>query len=366
MKAIKLWEIISDGSGVFNASQIDNVEKTETEEQLEEVLTRCPDLLMEDLKLVGRQTDTPGGPLDLLGVDSDGRLVIFELKRGVLTREAVAQIIDYCSYLAELEPEKLSIHISERSGNLGIDKIDNFMTWYQEHFGKGYEEVTKPKMVLVGLGADERTKRMVAFLADSDVDISLITFHGFKKDEKTLLARQVEVQAKGPIITTAYTKKANLEKLKEKVRKLNIDEYYYEMAAFFRDKLPAYEWPNPGGYSYSLPEPLETGSESNRVYLALYINDNQPRRTKICLYPRAIEASKDAFSVFQNECDIQVDLKNDGGAEIWIGSLMEWEGLKPSFEKYCPELINGWKKKREKQSSQEFSANDEEVNRLGE
>ncbi|MCK4605271.1 MAG: DUF91 domain-containing protein [Deltaproteobacteria bacterium] len=127
MKEIKLWKIKKDASSELNVENIQNVKETQTEEQLEEVITRCPKLLMEDLKLIGRQTETPGGPLDLLGVDSDGRLVVFELKRGVLTREAIAQIIDYSSYLAILPQDELSEHISSRSGNLGIDKIDNFL-----------------------------------------------------------------------------------------------------------------------------------------------------------------------------------------------------------------------------------------------
>ena len=129
MKAIVLWKINEHGTCEMNVEKIQNVKETQTEKQLEEVITRCPELLMEDLKLIGRQTETSGGPLDLLGVDNDGRLVIFELKRGVLTREAVAQIIDYSSYLAALDPEELSEHISSRSGNLGIDKVDNFLVW---------------------------------------------------------------------------------------------------------------------------------------------------------------------------------------------------------------------------------------------
>ena len=47
------------------------------------------------------------GPLDLLGIDQDGDLIVFELKRGTLTREAVAQIIDYASYLDSLKRETL-------------------------------------------------------------------------------------------------------------------------------------------------------------------------------------------------------------------------------------------------------------------
>ena len=124
MKKIKLWEITKSEKGESAVLPVEPVKRTETEEQLEEVITRSPELLMDELKLVGRQTETAGGPLDLLGVDADGRLVIFELKRGELTRDAVAQIVDYASDLAEQEPEDLSRHISERSGNLGIEKID--------------------------------------------------------------------------------------------------------------------------------------------------------------------------------------------------------------------------------------------------
>lgn len=136
MKAIGLWRIGKDESGNPKVCPIEVVQQTATEEELEEVLTRCPELLMNDLKLIGRQTETSGGPLDLLGVDGEGHLVIFELKRGALSRDAVAQIIDYASFLSGLEPQDLSKHISEQSGNLGIEKIPDFLAWYQEQFGK--------------------------------------------------------------------------------------------------------------------------------------------------------------------------------------------------------------------------------------
>jgi len=58
---------------------VDAIAETTTEKLLEDVLARSPDVLMPNLRLVGRQTETPGGPLDLLGVDEDGRLVVFEL-----------------------------------------------------------------------------------------------------------------------------------------------------------------------------------------------------------------------------------------------------------------------------------------------
>ena len=162
MKEIRLWEITVDGGSRPTVAQLKGIDQAETEELLEEVIVSRPDILLKGLKLVGRQTDTPGGPLDLLGVDGDGQLVVFELKRGTLTREAVAQIIDYGSFLAELDPEELAIHISERSGRLGIEKIDDFPIWYQEQFARSLSRPQRPRLVLVGLGTDEYARRMVS------------------------------------------------------------------------------------------------------------------------------------------------------------------------------------------------------------
>ena len=61
MKEILLWKIKQDNHDL-DIEKIQSVRQTETEEQLEEVITKCPELLMEDLKLIGRQTETSGGP----------------------------------------------------------------------------------------------------------------------------------------------------------------------------------------------------------------------------------------------------------------------------------------------------------------
>ncbi len=153
MKEIKLWSLEKDDGGRLLVSQVESMEQTDTEQQLEEIIAGNPGLLMSGLILVGRQTPTPGGPLDLLGVDEDGNLVVFELKRGKLSREAVAQVIDYASYLSSLDAESLGRHISERSGEGGIDKIEDFLNWYQEKFPNSSPEdyTGNPRMMLVGL-----------------------------------------------------------------------------------------------------------------------------------------------------------------------------------------------------------------------
>jgi len=357
MKGIKLWKIQANNNQSISIDEIENVSETESENQLEEVITQRPELLMKGLKLIGRQTETPGGPLDLLGVDADGRMVVFELKRGTLTREAVAQIIDYSSFLSTLEPEELSKHISERSGRMGIEKIDDFLQWYQEEFGKSFGEYDKPAMILVGLGVDEKTTRMVSFLSESDLDISLITFHGFKQGDELILAKQIEIQSKPPGPTQIYSKKANLERLKQNVQELKVGDYYYDIAAFFRDLLPAsYEWPNPSGYSYTLPELTDSGSQSSRVYISLYLNPNKPGQVQVALQERAVESASENFDQITKPIEGRIVKAQSGVHTLWIKSKDDWEQLKNYFNQLCESILKGWKRNREQQSEEEFES----------
>ena len=106
MKRIQLWLVSKDGAA-GSVVPVDEVVNTETEQLLEDMLVASPELLEPGLKLIGRQVPTDGGPMDLLGVDQDGRLTVFELKRGTLTRDAVAQSLDYASDLEAYEFERL-------------------------------------------------------------------------------------------------------------------------------------------------------------------------------------------------------------------------------------------------------------------
>ena len=121
-----IWEV---DEARKDARRLEEAERARAEALLEDVFVETPNILMPGLELVGRQLQTANGALDLLGVDSEGRLVLFELKRGKLTREAVAQALDYASWLDDLDDGELWTRIAENSGRHGIGRIEDFEAW---------------------------------------------------------------------------------------------------------------------------------------------------------------------------------------------------------------------------------------------
>ena len=236
LKKLKIWSI--DKGTDAKVTALGTTAQTESEGLLEDILAKNPEMLADGLKLIGRQTRTTGGPLDLLGVEPDGRLSVFELKRGTLSREAVAQVIDYSSDLEDMDTERLYRHISEQSGNLGIQKIDDFEEWYRENFADD-ATLTPLRMVLVGLGVDGPTERMVNYLVRSGVDISLLTFHCFEQDGKTLFARQLEVDSSSTPAGPSH-RAPRLQRFRESIRSHGVDERIVDqVTSMFMQRTPS-------------------------------------------------------------------------------------------------------------------------------
>lgn len=350
MKKIQLWSIDSDKQGNSVARAVEELRNTETEEQLEELLVRSPDVLMADLALVGRQFPTDGGPLDLLGIDEDGRLTVFELKRGTLTRDAVSQVIDYASDLSQMDIDRLHRLIEEHSGANGIDQFDDFGDWYtQNHPSNSDLLFERPAMILVGLGVDARTLRMVNFLAESGVDIRLMTFHVFERDGALFLARQVESTSPTTPASqdprTKASKQANLEALRANATKLGVGAFLEEVAEHFDAKLPAYQWPGKTRYSFSLTERTEQGRPSLRVYVAVALHWQAPGSLRVLFTRRAVDAAGSAMSSFRRQFHDVVDYDERNDELLLCVSPENWISAAEGLESVLEEMLAGWKAK---------------------
>ena len=309
MDEIKLWALAGEA-----ASPVQSAAGMDSEERLEEILVKNPEMLIPGLTLVGRQTATDGGPLDLLGVDSDGRLVLFELKRGNLSRDAVAQIIDYASDLTSMGIDALADRIAAQSGTGGIDQIENFHEWHNENYSEtGASEddridagkLLPLRMFLVGLGVDERTERMVNFLADSGVNISLLTFQGFARGDDLFLARQMRVEAEDKPVSRPSTKSLSSAEMQEELLRRAKDNSASELLASVRAMLRE-NWSNsrerPGsmGFSISLPERTPAGKPTRHAYGRIDPGGNDGR-VVIVFYGRSVGLCHEKFAPLLKE-----------------------------------------------------------------
>ena len=279
---IGIWQIDPTSQA---GSKLDLTERVETEEMLEAVLVANPEMLMRGLTLVGRQVPVETGFVDLLGIDEDGRLVVFELKREKLTRAAVAQILDYCTYLETLPDTEIGTLLAERSGKDGIEKIGDFDEWYASQRG---ESIRPVRMVLVGLGLDGSAHRMVSYLADRGVDIRLLTFHGYMHDGGILLARQVRA-ADDPRPSSGSPPRA--PDLKRRAAEHGVAEIWQDARESLDYSVRTYYTKSGITYlqrSTTLPDNVRVrGSHSLTI--------DEPGKIRITLYPAAVDLCAEEF-----------------------------------------------------------------------
>lgn len=173
---MSLWRLNEDGS----ASAVEE-RRLETEAQIESAVESAPELLGMDVIIIGRQASTPSGPLDLLAIDSDARLVVVENKRDRTPREVLAQTIDYAAWVSTLafdEVETIYAKYQAASGNEAGDLAQDF----EEHFGEQLDAIAEvPRMVIVAAHLDDATERMIDFLTDSfSVPVNAVLFQPFE------------------------------------------------------------------------------------------------------------------------------------------------------------------------------------------
>lgn len=254
---LKLWSV--EGSG--GPEPVSQLSQMSTEWEFENLLVTHPEMLEPGLELVGRQTPAAGGWLDLLAIDRDGRLVVYELKRGNLARDAVTQILDYASALDTMTGPELAKHISERSGDAGIQQIEDFEQWYADtRGGDDLSSLLPPRMVLIGLGVDQAAERMARFVSAGALDLSVITFHAFQREGETLLARQMDVSptdGRRPHRRSPSTAERH-RALRDYLEEHGYEQLFARVCADIRERLPQQGiWEQPGstGIGFQLTEP---------------------------------------------------------------------------------------------------------------
>lgn len=183
---IKVWEISNRKLKSLETSMEETGRKEK--EDLEQWIKSNPDILGQDILIIGEQVYTKSGPLDFLGIDRSGNTVIIELKRGKIPREALTQVIDYASDVESWDIDKLSEECikyknQELEDFLG-DKFEN-LDLEELSFNK------RQRILLVGTYIEESLERMIYWLSGKyGVSINAIIFKYIKtKSGDEILAK---------------------------------------------------------------------------------------------------------------------------------------------------------------------------------
>ncbi len=181
MSKVGLWRISEGKPKKINESNI------KFEIDLEEWIESDPDLLQNGLTIVGRQLYVQAGVIDLLALDPQGRWVIIELKKDLLRREVIAQVIDYASCIADMPADELESKINEYLVKHNTT-IQNLLS------ARDALEALHPNerdivLIVVGTGKEPGLERIISYLNQYDMSISLVSYEVFEvgNQEKILL-----------------------------------------------------------------------------------------------------------------------------------------------------------------------------------
>jgi len=185
MNKIGLWDLENGKPKRFKEGSI------QLEQNLENWIVSDPNFLREGLTIIGRQFVVSGGKIDLLALDPNGRIIIIEIKRGMLRRKTIAQIIDYAASIDLMSEDELKNKVNDylQSQNLSIEEVFNNIN-IDDVFNKETRDIL---LFVVGSTKEPGLERMIEYLSDKyNMPISTITFDIFSQENgNKIIAREI-------------------------------------------------------------------------------------------------------------------------------------------------------------------------------
>lgn len=141
--------------------------------------------------VIGRQVPTAhGGRIDLLAIDKSGVLIVLELKRDRTDREVVSQVLDYASWVQELDYAAIA-SIFNKHGSETTNAVP-LQVAFQNYFSVPIpEEVnTSQELVIVASGLHPESERVVRYLQHNfGVPVNAVFSTFFRDGEAEYLSR---------------------------------------------------------------------------------------------------------------------------------------------------------------------------------
>lgn len=181
---MRLFKI--DNNDKFQRFEEEEFNVNNKEIDLEDLLENNPEYFFENEKIlvIGRQVSTNlRSFIDILGVDTNGNSVVIELKRERTPRETLAQILEYASFVENLDYNSLDEIFSNY-----IDEEIPLETYHAEFFSDSLQEKSsiswnkKNRMIIIAQEITPDIKQTTIFLRKKGIDIFCLEFKYFVND----------------------------------------------------------------------------------------------------------------------------------------------------------------------------------------
>jgi hypothetical protein len=198
-----IFEIQRDGKSAPSLVKTSTLtEEGWNEKDLENYLRQhLPDLISDDLMVVAQSR--PYQPeADLLAIDRQGELWIFELKKVATTADNLLQVMRYSQNVANLTVDDLSDLYLTHKGN----KLDSLVVDFCKHFGFvsptaaqqwGGALAQRHHLVVIAEGTDEEATQAVSHWQRSGLDIQLWPYRIHKGDKSAFQFELPDLFIKG-------------------------------------------------------------------------------------------------------------------------------------------------------------------------
>ena len=249
---VRMWEITPENTLAEVTPSGINLE-----ERLEDWLESDISMLDPDLMVIGRQVRTDfDGIIDLLCLDSEGGIVVVELKRGQTPREVTTQALDYASWAKDLPFARIREIADGYLNPRGSFLEAAFKTKFEQPLPDPLNE--SHRSLIVAEAMDAATERIVRYLSDLHVPINVATVQHFRgNDNREMLAQVFLVEPEEAQSKSQWDSKRRTYSTKAEMLALAVAQGVGEMYEKLRS---------------DAPKPLKTsqnGKSSQRFYARL-------------------------------------------------------------------------------------------------
>lgn len=209
---MKLFTI--DKNGKFVQFKEQEFKEENKEIDLENLLENNPEYFFDNSKIlvIGRQVTTNLNTfIDLLGVDQFGNTVVIELKRGKTPRETLAQLIEYASFIDNLDYDQLNEIYQDYSGE-DANLEDYHQEYYESDTADKVSWNKNSKLVIVASSITAEIKQTAMYLRKKGLDVYCVEFKYFANNADNKMISSDFVVGDEEFLRTKISSSAQLPK----------------------------------------------------------------------------------------------------------------------------------------------------------